>query len=64
MSRYSAARVATRAPARAWAQRHDIGCLRHGRARPATRPGQACDTAGPGLRHGAVCAQAGSRVCT
>ena len=28
--------------------------------RPATRPGQACNTARPGLRHGALCGQAGS----
>ena len=39
-------------PGKACARQYGHPGLRHGRARPATRPGQACDTAGPGLRHG------------
>ena len=36
--------------------------LRHGQARPATRPGQACDIARPDLRHGVGCTQPRPRL--
>ena len=40
-----------RAGARTCSRRYERQGLRHGRAKPATRPGQAYDTAGQGLRH-------------